>query len=101
MKTFLGHDIDVGSLAAYPLFLPLEHLAEKGYQNWTKKEAKTYFEWFMSVKDARTGNFMEFFQLTYSVTPTKLFPPAFNGWIFHLFDNNPQLVTVKKVPPPS
>ena len=76
-----------------PLYIPFESL--------NSTEAKTYFEWFMSVKDARTENFMKFFQLTYSISPTTLFPAAFDNWIFQLFDNNPQLVTVKKIPPPS
>lgn len=36
------------SSTGYPLFLPSDKLAEKGRINWTKSEAKEFFNWYIS-----------------------------------------------------
>jgi hypothetical protein len=40
-------------LKDYPLFIPPQQVANSDHKIWTLKEAKLYFEWLMSVKDAR------------------------------------------------
>lgn len=37
----------------YPLFIPPEEVNSKKPKEWSYKEAKVYFDWFMSVKDDR------------------------------------------------
>jgi hypothetical protein len=37
-----------GLITDYPLFLPSDALADKGRVNWTKKEAKEFFDWYIS-----------------------------------------------------
>ena len=37
----------------YPLFVPPEHLAEKGRRNWSAKEAKEYKAWLLGELDGR------------------------------------------------
>lgn len=35
-------------ITEYPLFLPSDALADKGRVNWTKKETKEFFDWYIS-----------------------------------------------------
>lgn len=37
-----------GLITEYPLFLPSDALADKGRVNWTKKETKEFFDWYIS-----------------------------------------------------
>ena len=48
-------------MTEYKLFIPPEHLAEKGRKNWNKKEAEEYKEWLLSVIDNRISNLLNFF----------------------------------------
>jgi hypothetical protein len=47
-------------ITEYPLFLPSDKLADKGRVNWTKKEAKEFFDWYISEIPERV-----FFLLNY------------------------------------
>ena len=96
METLQNRQITSDLIKTYPLFVPPIDLAEKGHINWTKKEARNYFEWFMSMKDTRLNFFLNFFDIQYSTDPEVLFEDKFSKWIFHLFDNNENLISVKK-----
>ncbi len=96
METLQNKEITSDQIKTYPLFMPPIELAEKGHINWTKKEARQYFEWFMSIKDIRLEFFLNFFDIQYSKDPEIIFEEQFAKWIFHLFDNNENLVSIKK-----
>jgi hypothetical protein len=42
----------------YILFIPPLEIAEKKVQEWSAKEAKLYFDWFISTKDDRVEYFL-------------------------------------------
>ena len=46
-------DSVVKTLNEYPLFIPPDHLASKGRENWSAKEATEYREWLLGVLDER------------------------------------------------
>lgn len=50
----------------YKLFLPPDHLAEKGRKNWNSKEADEYFDWLLSVKDKRVSNLLKKLEYNFS-----------------------------------
>lgn len=54
----------------YKMFIAPEELAQKGSLNWTKKEAESYFNWFIGIKESRIRYFIDFFNLV-DFTPTK------------------------------
>jgi len=44
----------------YNLFLPPEHLTQTKAYLWSKREAKEYFKWFLSIKDDRLNQFFKY-----------------------------------------
>lgn len=46
--------------ASYPFFAPPGVLADKGPKEWTKKEAQSYFDWFMGSIDHRVDGLLSF-----------------------------------------
>lgn len=47
------------SLSNYHIFEMPEVIRRKRPRDWTKKEAREYFEWFMAIKPARTAQIRE------------------------------------------
>lgn len=45
----------------YPLFVPPSEVAEKPHRNWSKKEARIYFDWLMRVAPDRVRDLIDFF----------------------------------------
>lgn len=45
---------------SYPLFLPPVELARTPTKEWTKHEARTYFNWFVSCLDKRIVDFLQY-----------------------------------------
>lgn len=50
-------------ITEYPLFLPSDKLADKGRVNWTKKEAKEFFDWYISEIPKRVAFLLEYIDL--------------------------------------
>ena len=44
----------------YPLFIPPEKFFDKKNFDWSIKEAIEYFKWFMSIKEQRLEDFLDF-----------------------------------------
>jgi hypothetical protein len=44
----------------YPLFVPPSEVAEKSHRQWSKKEARIYFDWLMRVAPDRIRELIDF-----------------------------------------
>ena len=96
MNNEINRSLNTKMLEQYPLYFPPDDLAEKGHLNWTKKELKRYFEWFMDNYNIRVAFFLDFFKMTYSKDPDIIFSNGLPEMIFNLFDKNPLLTTIRK-----
>lgn len=47
----------------YPLFIPPEKFFSTKNFDWSLKEAKEYFNWFLSVKDERAAQYLEYLSI--------------------------------------
>lgn len=47
----------------YPLFIPPEKFFSTKNFDWSLKDAKEYFNWFMSVKDERSTQYLEYLSI--------------------------------------
>lgn len=49
---------------AYPLFIPPEQFFSTKNFDWSLKDAKEYFNWFMSVKAERSAQYLEYLSIS-------------------------------------
>lgn len=47
----------------YPLFIPPEKFFGTKNYEWSLKEAKEYFNWFLSIKEKRLENYIKFLSI--------------------------------------
>lgn len=45
---------------SYPLFIPPQVYLANGPREWSKKQAQSYLQWFLAIKDKRVSEFMAF-----------------------------------------
>lgn len=50
-------------ITEYPLFLPSDKLADKGRENWSKNEAKDFFNWYISEIPNRVSMLLEYLEM--------------------------------------